>query len=436
MKIVRVEPFNTGVILEFDRFISSDCCIKELGNSPFRVVNYSMINDHTVKIDNLLKGTDYSVYFNTVSERSNNRFFRCDDYRHKVINYIHPDDMTYHPSGMCPASPCILKLENGRILVSHDIFYQNMAQNITLIFYSDDNGITFSYLSTVTPCFWGKMFSHKGILYLMGHNGEYGDLLLYKSTDQGMSFLPSIVILKGGNKLTGGPHKAPMPIISFNHRLWTGIDFGSWNTGGHASGVVSVDEEADFYDPVNWIVSEFLPYSSQWPGVVKGKQFGLLEGNVVAKKDGTLVNFLRYGTGPDYDDYGKAIYLNVDKDHPEKQLTFGKVVSFNGNNSKFSIKYDHKTESYFTIVNRADREDTNKRNRLILMSSKDLDRWTDVKVLLDYSNWHEDYKKVGFQYVDFIFDDDKIRFVSRTAINGALNFHDSNCITYHETDYN
>lgn len=44
----------------------------------------------------------------------------------------------------------------------------------------------------------------------------------------------------------------------------------------------------------------------------------------------------------------------------------------------------------------------------------------------------EDYTKVGFQYADWIFIGDDILAVSRTAINGAYNFHNANYITFHK----
>ncbi len=38
---------------------------------------------------------------------------------------------------------------------------------------------------------------------------------------------------------------------------------------------------------------------------------------------------------------------------------------------------------------------------------------------------------VGFQYVDWLFDGNDIIAVSRTAFNGARNYHDANHLTFH-----
>jgi len=436
MEILKVAPFINGVELQVDNITkNTECFIKQIGEGNYVKTPYIIVRNKTIHITNLLNDVDYNIFLQDAPIRSNNRLFRCGDYVGKVINYIHPDDMTYHPSGMCPASPSIIQLPSGRLIVSHDVFFYLMKQNITIIHYSDDLGKTWNYLSTVSPCFWGTLFYFNNNLYLMGMNGEYGDLLLYKSKDEGKTFSKPTIILLGGNRTIGGPHKAPMPIVNHNNRLWTAIEYGSWNLGGHDAGVISVNINKDIMDSKNWVVAPFLEYNKKWNKVVNFEKAGYLEGNVVVKQDGSLCNILRYSTGSDYKDYGKAIVLSIDKDKPNKKLSFDRVINFKGNNSKFAIRFDNKTNKYFTIVNRADKENTGKRNKVILMSSKDTIVWKDEAVLLDFSKYKEDYTKVGFQYIDFIFHENKILYTSRTAINGAISFHDSNCITFHEYIY-
>ena len=41
-------------------------------------------------------------------------------------------------------------------------------------------------------------------------------------------------------------------------------------------------------------------------------------------------------------------------------------------------------------------------------------------------------QEVGFQYPAFFMEGNTFYIVSRTAINGAANFHDTNCITFHK----
>ena len=40
-------------------------------------------------------------------------------------------------------------------------------------------------------------------------------------------------------------------------------------------------------------------------------------------------------------------------------------------------------------------------------------------------------KDVGFQYVDFFFEGEKLLYLCRTALNGAHNYHDANYSTFH-----
>ncbi len=214
--------------------------------------------------------------------------------------------------------------------------------------------------------------------------------------------------------------------------LWTAIDYGSWRRG-FASGVVSIDVDADLMDPNNWVVTPFLPYDPTWLGTIKGGNPNLLEGNIVVTPEGELVNFLRYHTAGGEPDYGKAIMLKVDKDHPDAPLRFGMVVDFPGNMSKFTIRFDEESRRYYSLVNRVTIDWVSQRNILTLISSVDLIHWKIERDILNYqdNNWPEDYTKVGFQYADWIFDGDDILAVSRTAINGAYNHHNANHITFH-----
>jgi hypothetical protein len=66
-----------------------------------------------------------------------------------------------------------------------------------------------------------------------------------------------------------------------------------------------------------------------------------------------------------------------------------------------------------------------------LTSSPDLAHWTIRRILLH----HPDTAKQGFQYVDWLFDDDDLIAVCRTACDdgqgGAHSYHDANYLTFH-----
>ena len=69
------------------------------------------------------------------------------------------------------------------------------------------------------------------------------------------------------------------------------------------------------------------------------------------------------------------------------------------------------------------------RNKLAVYKSDDLKRWTEIGVIQDYSDLPPNL--VGVQYPDFIVEGDQLLVAVRTAVNGAHDFHDSNCITFH-----
>jgi hypothetical protein len=146
------------------------------------------------------------------------------------------------------------------------------------------------------------------------------------------------------------------------------------------------------------------------------------------------VNVLRVQTkSPDE----KAAIVRVSRDG--KRSSFDPktgFVDFPGGAKKFTIRYDPKTELYWSLTNPVyERHRTNNpgsiRNTLTLTSSPDLRNWT-VKCILIY---HPDTSKHGFQYVDWLFEGNDIIAACRTAFDdaagGAHSYHDANYLTFH-----
>lgn len=433
--IKRMAPGNGKIIFE-PSVIFEKVNIKDMKTDDVvKNTELKKIDDKNFEISGLQNGVDYKI--NIVMEEGVQGYqhpFRCGEFPGVVVNYIHPLDKAYLPSGICPASPCILRL-GKRLIVSHDIFYKDMAQNLTLIFYSDDQGITWNRLSSIRGCFWGKMFVYQNSLFVLGLTHEYGDLNLYETMDGGKNWEKVCTILKGGNKFTGGPHRSVMPIIEHDGRIWTSLEYGTWDLGGHDFGVISAS--GDIRNSENWVVSGFTQYKMDWPNVPSGLSNGCIEGNVVLCPDGRLIDFLRFSFKNDESSFKTALYTIIDSKNPRATPTYGGVVNFYGSHTKFCIKYDEVSDRYWTISNKADSAKPGRRNELILMSSKNVMDWQIEQTLFDYENndWYENHEKVGMQYIDFIFNGDEIEYVSRTAINGALNYHDSNCITFHSVKY-
>jgi hypothetical protein len=462
LHVIRIAPGPGQVVFDWRHHLKQDkrkaayrvrYRLRGAADEPFKDVllgaavsltEASGIVTGSAAIVGLENGADYEFFIAAVDaatyepiETSPVRLVRPGEVPGTVINYIHPEDYTYGFSGRSPASPSIEKLPDGRLVASHDVYWGKAGQNLTKIFRSADEGKTWQFIADLYPCFWGKLFMHRGSLYMLAISTEYGELLIGRSEDGGETWTKPTKLMEGGSREAGGPHKAPMPVIEHNGRLWTAIDHGSWSIGGHGSGVVSAPADADLLDAASWEATPFLPYDPQWPGaIVGGKSPGLLEGNVVVTPSNGLVNLLRYQTVGGTPDRGRAVYLHIDPERPDAALTFGKVIAFHGNMSKFSIYYDKPSGKYWSLVNRVTSDNAAQRNILTLVSSPDLEQWDIVKDVLDYEHngWPEDNKKVGFQYVDWIFDGDDILYASRTAINGAHNYHNANYLTFHRIE--
>ncbi len=349
-----------------------------------------------------------------------------------IVNYLHPNDDVYAFSGKALCSPSLVKLDNGVLLASMDVFAMEAPQNLTLIYRSEDGGKSWQYVTDLFPCFWGTLFTHKGRLYMQSCSTEYGDILIGESRDEGKTWSKPVKLFVGSssNKAAGW-QRTPMPIVKFNHRLWVSVDYGAWAVGGHSVGVLSIDEDADLLNSDNWSCTELISYDSAWEGAPLGKSSGLLEGSVVVSPEGKLMNIMRVGLVGCRPDHGVACAFTVDAENPEAPMTFNSFINLpSGSNSKTHILYDANSGCYLAIGNIiVEPGNCMQRNVLALQYSKDLKDWKIARILLDYRK--EKSGDVGFQYVSFLVDGDDILYLSRTSLNGARNFHDANYSVLH-----
>ena len=389
--------------------------------------------DITYTLTGLTDGTDYEFYVSSGIKKSRTRLARCGHFDcESVINYLHPDDEAYAFSGRSLCSPSIVRHPNGNLLASMDVFAGNHPQNLTLIYRSDDNGKTWHYVCELFPCFWGKMFVHRGELYMLGCSTEYGDMLIGKSTDGGYSFSEPTVLYRGLNGKNGSPgiHRNPEPVIEYKGRLWNTVEWGSWSRGYHAVMAVSAPIDADLLDSQSWEFTDPLKYDESWEGLPEGKSAGNIEGCPVIGPDGKLYSLMRYDMRGMRPNYGLALLYEINTDDHAAPMKFKKAVKFPANHSKFIVVWDEASGHYYSLATRIiDSEHQGSRNLLSLMKSPDLENWTNVSDILNYLQ--ADPKYVGFQYVDFIIEGDNILFQCRTSINGARNFHDANYETFH-----
>ena len=401
--------------------------IRKRDEGEFAVVGET--NGGEWDIAGLEKETDYEFCVTSGDARSRVRLARTGKGIGTVVNYLHPDDEAYSFSGRYLCSPSLLRHPDGYLLASMDVYASGHPQNLTLIYRSDDDGATWHYVSELMPCFWGKLFIHRGELYMMGCSTEYGDLLIGKSLDGGKTFGAPVALLRGSNAKNGnsGVHKNPQNMLYHNGRLYGTLEWGSWKNKeyGHAAMVMSCDSEADLLNPENWHFSRplrFDRFAPELDGLPDNTM--TIEGTLTVDPAGNLVNIMRFGK------YGKAIVYLVDADDPDAPLTYQRCMDFPANFSKFMIRFDAVSGKYYTVATRVyDPEKPKARNLLSLMRSDDLEKWEVAADLFDHR--HEDADLVGFQYVDFSIEGNDIIYLCRTAINGAHSYHDSNYSTFH-----
>ena len=387
-------------------------------------------SDTHCDIEELKDKTDYEFYVTSGELKSRIRLARCGTaVGNSVVNYLHPDDEAYAFSGRYLCSPSMVRHPDGFLLASMDLYAHAHPQNLTLIFRSDDNGVSWHYVSELMPCFWGKLFIHKGELYMLSCSTEYGDLLIGKSTDGGKTFPAPVCLLRGSNGKNGncGVHKNPQNLVSFNGRLYGTLEWGSWGNKefGHAAMVMSCDENDDLLIPENWSFSAPVKFSPFVPELQELPSNTMsIEGTLVISPEEQLLNIMRFGK------YNTALVYEVNTADHDAPLSFSHLMEFPANYSKFMIKPDPQSNSYYTVATRVySPEKKGARNLLSLMRSRNLQHWEVVTDLMDFRN--EDDKHIGFQYVDFEIEGDDIIFLCRTAMNGAHNFHNTNYSTFH-----
>lgn len=428
--VCRIAPSNDAIHIEWlpSNADSYKIFVSKRSENVFSLCGETKATEFD--ITGLEKGIDYQFYVEAAGKKSKTRLARTGDTVGTVVNYLHPEDDFYSFSGSFIASPSILRHPDGYLLSSMDVFGKGTPQNLSFIFRSDDDGKSWHYVCDVFPSFWGKLFMHKGDVYLLSVNTEYGDLLLGKSEDGGNSFSAPVTLFRGSGGKTGnvGVHKNPQPVVNYKGRLWNTMEWGSWAAGYHAPMVMSCDENADLLDPANWAFTPPLKFNSEWEGVAKGETNGNIEGTLVVAPDGKFYNIMRYDTTRCTPRFGLVIAYEVNTEDPHAQLKFSHVINFMGNLAKFSIKQDGKTGKYYTIIDRIsgpDATDYCSRNLLSLMVSDDLCDWRLVTNVYNFKP-RTDHPEAGFQYTDFLMEGDDIILLCRVALNDAPNGHDSN----------
>lgn len=387
--------------------------------------------DSVMTVGGLICDMDYEFKIRRVGAdgESDVRLVRTCDLPYTVVNYLHPEDSIYSFAGHAISSPTLVRLPSGRLLAGMDLFKNNAAQDLTLLFRSDDDGKTWRYLCDVFPAFWPRPFVHRGVLYLLAAACEYGDLMIGCSYDEGETWSAPVRLIPGCGRQDMGPMRGPMPVIPHNGRLYTSIEYGAWKYQTHANGLLSIDADADLMDPANWQYTPFLKYDPSWEGAPVGPCPGCIEGNAVVGPDGVIRDYLRIDHPNGVPSYGKAVVLKGDDEDPEAPLVLDRIVDMPvGSNTKFAMMFDEVSEKYIALGNERS-EEIPGRTVMSMVVSEDFYHWRVAKRILDYR--HADPGHVAFQYPDFIIEGDDMLILSRTAFGRSFNYHDANYITFH-----
>ena len=422
--ICRIAPFANGFEFDFKDSKTDakyNLIWKERDSEEAHVI---ALESFKGKVDCLEAGKDYAFRVERDDGvSSTERLVRTGEVPGIVVNYLHPDDPEYAFSGRYLCSPSLIRLDNGDLLASMDLYASGAPQNLTLLYLSRDGGATWEHHSEIFPCFWGKMFLSNGNLYMLGCSTEYGDVLIGRSDDGGKTWTNPTVLLRGCcHPRQVGWHRAPMPVLIKNGRVMTDVQYGAWSEKVFCDAVLSADAESDLLCADNWVCTELFD-AREHISPLPEKIWGGIEGNVIETPDGKVVDFLRFADKT-------ALILNYDPKDPEAEPILDSVIDFPATASKFNIVFDDVSKKYYAIVSFALDEPQTKRNLLSLICSEDLINWSLCAHLIDRRD--DDPKEVGFQYVDFMIEGDDILYLCRTAVNGANSFHNSNFTTFHK----
>lgn len=384
--------------------------------------NRTPVTGSVMRVDGLMEEREHEFYLVASDGReSRRRLLRTRSLPEgtTVINYLHPDDTQYDFSGRYLCSPSIARTDSGRLVAGMDLFGPKMAQNLTLLFYSDDNGESWRYLCDVYPFYWSSLFSRGGRLYILGLTTEFGNMQIACSEDEGETWSAPTTLFYGSNLLCpyGGMNRAPMHLTEANGRLWGACEYGSWGYGSHIPAVFSMPVDAEPMNPESWTLSDLLPFEGAWREASGGVQGDTMEGNILRAPDGQLYNYLRWKCG-------EVLRMRVSVSDPEAPLTFVDIIQAPFANSMFRIfPYQNK---WLAVAN--DPVVYRRRNLLSLFSSDDLLRFEKLRDLIDYREC--DAEKYGFQYPSFLLEGDTLYLSVRSAFNQANSFHNSNYMLF------
>lgn len=345
-------------------------------------------------------------------------------------------------TGVYLGSPSLVKLKGGDILATFDYFGKHSTSNITSVYKSSDEGLTWNHLTDLEEMFWGTLFTHNNDVYILGTTAGVTcrKIVIMKSTDDGLTWTDpkskstGILFDEGIDGRNPLFHCAPTPVVEHDGRLYKGFEIlTAFLPGmrGYNAFVVSVDADKDLLDASNWLKSTEVPFDTSRDPEGSRNTTGWIEGNVVKGENGELWNIMRVNSTPFVD---RGAIISITEGGKKASFTPDNFITLPGGMSKFVIRKDEETGLFIMLTN----NNTNpsypaQRNKLSMYYSVNLRDWVHAKTLMEDLrdvSFDESVKSTGFQYPDWQFDGEDIIYLSRTAYDGAQNYHNSNRITF------
>lgn len=323
-------------------------------------------------------------------------------------------------SGAYIGSPSLVVLADDSYIASHDFFGPGTTYNCSVIYHSNDQGRTWQQICQLTDQWWSTLFVHQDALYILGTSCEYGQIVIRRSTDGGRTWTTPTDRHNGYLTDANRYHCAPMPVVYYQGRLWRAFERALGQRPNWPALVISAPTDKDLLDAKNWRLTQEYPHpwsESQW-----------IEGNIIITPENKLINLLRTNGRPGND---KAAILHIDKSG--QTLTHSPatdLIDFPGGGVKFTVRFDAQTQQYWSLGCKQT-DPPAQRNTLVLTTSKNLRQWFVKSLILHHSDPHHH----AFQYVDWLFADQDMIVLSRTAyddgLGGAHNGHDANFLSFH-----